>query len=287
MNPFSVLGMSRAEATALIQADPENRQVAVNLLRRYFGLLFHPDRVGDNSPMAQLNQALDLLSKGNLQAFLADFRVTAGPSLDQDRWYRQKFQEQREETGRAEALLKGTIAEREARIRALEDTEKDLRDMLADQQERIEKYRQDAEFQLVTLVGVSAPQRLKPLGGPQILFTLGNPKRPWHMTNALSGLWREARKDEWAFCGQLLGFLGPEDIEALELKVGRASNSITWRSPNFRNVALAVKREPQVRGAVLGGKWRGMRILSVEIYGTLREWRAYEPSITKPSNSSA
>ena len=60
-NPVSLLSMPRAELNALKDLNPSQRKSALNLLRRYYASILHPDRTGVNGQFSDVNTAIDKL----------------------------------------------------------------------------------------------------------------------------------------------------------------------------------------------------------------------------------
>ena len=62
---MELLKLNNIEQNALIKLSPSMRKSAVDRLRQYYALLFHPDITGSyNSPLAGINANLDNLERG-------------------------------------------------------------------------------------------------------------------------------------------------------------------------------------------------------------------------------
>jgi len=261
-NPFVILGMTRAEAATLAQSNPDGRKAALNLLRRYYALLFHPDRNPTSQvAMKQINEAVDKLLTQDPQIYLESFSpLKPLPGAEQERWLKlqllteqnrikELLKEINRNKGRIHALeTDDRLQKKEAKVASLQKDLGSLRKRSSTLYSHLGWYRRDLlEWRALEL--------------PQAIFFYVRVKSPRkRLRISFSDVWLEqeeekgrAKEPEWVSNkkGHLIGFINKNYLEDNKLKTSTIPDPITFRSSTFDRIMQGAQNSFEKRCGVV------------------------------------
>lgn len=267
-NSFKLLNLSPTETMALMKQTAEGRSNALNSLRRYYAILYHPDRnVEGRDKMARINSLIDALIRDPRAA--CSEPNTATDSADVN-WLRAQLEKQRQTNRELSKELETHIARLKGTLGKDRDKWKwKVEGMMGPALEKT----QERNSYLNRVVQSYRHKLCQYMPHPSFMGKL----ELQNMTTEKKGrtfiivVFRVLRgavvEDSKAQVGLLMGFLTKQWLSTHKIVTSLEPDLITFRSERFDKVMDGLTMEP--------AKWCGVVVQRNDclwVYGRLKKW---------------